>query len=208
MAITFNPIDKSANVTLSNGNLTASVGEVAWSSIRATAAKSSEKWYWEFTTGAFTDAVLGIAQSGMLLSNYVGLDSNGYGLWDNGQTYYNSLSIASPPYYTGDIISVALDLDNAKIWWAINGTWIDSEANPATGVNPRYSGIAEGDWYPAGSLSYTSAVTVNFGATAFSYTIPSGFSAYETSIISSEHIPRIRQKPTNFYNPFPLLGGV
>ena len=32
---------------------------------------------------------------------------------------------------TGDIIGIALDLDNNKLYWSKNGAWINS-ANPET----------------------------------------------------------------------------
>ena len=50
-------------------------------------------------------------------------------------------------YTTGDIISVAMDIDNTKVYFAKNGTWQDS-GNPATATNPAYT-----NWVTAGSVN-------------------------------------------------------
>lgn len=54
---TWNPSDKSANVTLSNGNLTATItANTAFYGARATIGKSSGKWYWEQTVSDTTSS--------------------------------------------------------------------------------------------------------------------------------------------------------
>jgi hypothetical protein len=77
---TWNPSDKNANVTLSGGNLTASVA--SWTThyaARATIWKSSGKWYWEVTvvSNAWT-ILIWVGNSLMSIANnsYVGSDIN------------------------------------------------------------------------------------------------------------------------------------
>ena len=83
-------------------------------------------------------------------------------------------------YGSGDVVlGTALDLDNGKIWWSFNGAWI-ANGNPAAGTYPAYTGLS-GTFYPmVGIWDTASPATVNFGATAFTYTPPTGFSAYYT----------------------------
>ena len=183
MAVTFNPSDKSANITLSNGDLTATVGTNAWCSVRATLSKSSGKWYWE-TTIDVSNAhhCVGIATSDTPVSTMAGADVYSYGYYDSlGQTYHsNTAADYGAPFDAGAIIGIALDLDNGKIWWSKNGVW-QASGDPGAGTNEAYSGLS-GTFFPMYSLHTSPAAgTVNFGASAFTYTIPSGFSMLETT---------------------------
>ena len=59
--------------------------------------------------------------------------SGSYGA--NGRASYNGTADTSVPQYTnGDIIGIALDLDNGKSYFHKNGTYINS-GNPTTGSN-------------------------------------------------------------------------
>jgi len=59
--------------------------------------------------------------------------SGSYGA--NGRASYNGTTDTSVPQYTnGDIIGIALDLDNGKAYYHKNGTYINS-GNPTTGSN-------------------------------------------------------------------------
>jgi hypothetical protein len=46
----WNKADKEANITLSNGDLTATSGTTFWRNVRATIGVSTGKWYWEIKT--------------------------------------------------------------------------------------------------------------------------------------------------------------
>ena len=184
--VTWNSADKSANVTLSNGDLSAAAG--SWYAVRATASKSSGKWYYEVTispnAGTYGILIVGWGSAAATLENVVGIDAYGWG-WGNSQsvtTYHNinpiGLGTAPAP---NDIIQIALDLDNGKIWWGKNGSWFGG-GNPATGANPAYTGVS-GTLFPMVSPFTTSpgVVTANFGNSAFAYTPPAGFSAVGTA---------------------------
>ena len=206
-AITWNPSDKSSKLTLSNNNLTmTSINGSA--SIRSTKSKSTGKLYFEIKcdSGDYFDSC-GVMGSGDSLDATVGQSTTGWGC-DGSYKGYNSGGTATDAsaFAIGDVVGVAVDFTSGKIWWAINNTWIDS-GNPATGANPMFTGLS-GALFAANSSVYGSIVsTVNFGASAFNYTPPSGFSAYDI-VIPSEHITRVSVRQTNFYNNFPLLGGV
>ena len=80
----------------------------------------------------------------------------------------------------GGYLGVAVDLDAGKVWFNANGTWIAS-GNPAAGTSPVYTFTANTMMYPAvgqGSSSPFGKSTINFGATSFIGTTPSGFLAW------------------------------
>ena len=181
MATTLDPNNTSASLTLSNGNLTVfSSAPNAWRQSIATSGTSSGKWYWEATVdaiGGSSDSIMiGVVQT-YGENSQVGALSTGYGChsldgdkWTNGtEGGYGS------SYTTNDVIMIALDMDNGKIYWGENGTWYNS-GDPANQTNPAFTGLT-GVKYPAISCYRSSSqVTFNFGATAFTYTPPSGFS--------------------------------
>lgn len=178
---TLNPLDKSSDLTLSNGNLTVTAGGSGYDTVRSTIGTSTGKWYWEwkYTTVASADAMVGFAKSTASLNNYVGIDDKAWGnymptgnkLFNTGNTAYGSSQAVN------DTVMLALDLDNGKVYWGKNGTWFNS-GNPASGTNPAYTGVS-GTVYAGFSLTNpnVTAGTVNFGQTAFTYSVPSGFNA-------------------------------
>ena len=98
----------------------------------------------------------------------------------------NSLTAYGNTFAANDVISVALDLDNQKIWFAKNGTW-QASGDPAAGTNAAFSGFTvPTDGISAALSGYQSTgASGNFGQRAFSYTPPSGFKALNTQNIAS-----------------------
>ena len=119
----------------------------------------------------------------------------------------NSASSFGASFAANDIIGIAMDLDNNKVYASKNGTWQNS-GNPAsgsTGTGAMYS-ITNGYYYTFTDSSYdsgtdpvhdmncgngffgTTAITTNSGngyagaegASKFNYAVPSGFSALST----------------------------
>lgn len=184
MAVTWNPSDKSADLTLSNGNLTVTHSSGStWAGGRATNSKASGKFYWEVrvdTDNPSTAIRIGIGTSAASLSSGVGDDINGYGYGGRfGKKYYNG---GNPDYgatYTaGDIIGVALDLDAGKIWWSKNGVW-QASGDPGAGTGEAYSGIS-GTFFPMQSTGVSGDVlTARFHSSDFTYSPPSGFIAFD-----------------------------
>ncbi len=170
--------------TFSNGNLTATraLGS-SWLSVFATVSKSTGKWYWEAlcqggggTTSGTVRHQYGVGDGAQ---GYPGQFGTGYG-YDGVGRKWNSASTAAygATWVAGDRIMVALDMDNGRIFFGKNGTW-QASGNPAAGTNPTFTGLS-GAKFPQFGLYPNSPqpqVTVNFGATAFTYTPPSGFIA-------------------------------
>jgi hypothetical protein len=174
---TWNPSDKYAAVTLSGGNLTASTAASTQGGVRATASKAVNKWYWEIaitTVQAGSAPCVGIGTSSASLSQVLGYDVYGWAWQANGfYRHNNSFASAGVSLVDGDVAQIALDLDDGKLWFGKNGTW-NASGNPATGANPIYTGVS-GTIFPIVFGHNLTALTVNFGASAFSYTEPSGF---------------------------------
>lgn len=179
---TWNPSDKNTDITLSGSNLTATCvgGAAAMRAVRGTVGHSSGKHYFEVVMNARgLGQLFGIATASASLSTQCGLDAFGWSYYgDNGNKYNSGSSSAyGATYSTGDVISIALDLDVGKLWFAKNGTW-QASGNPATGANAAFASLS-GTFFPMWSADYVgppfASGTANFGVTTFAYTPPSGF---------------------------------
>jgi hypothetical protein len=164
---TWNPSDKNASITLSNGNLTATDSS-GWFSCRSTISVSKGKWYWEYTVvSGTTQNIYGIANASASLSNLPGGDANGWGYQsvDGQKANNNSASAYGSTFTNGDVIGVALDMDGGTITMYKNGT--------SQGI--MFSSLTGSIFAAVGMRG--ASVTANFGATAFAQTVPSGFNA-------------------------------
>lgn len=154
---------------------------------KATIARSAGKRYFEITVdsmGGSGTPTIGVSQ--MAASGQVG-ESNvvstartaSWGLMANsGDKYFGSVSSYGSALSASDVVMVAVDLGSGKIWWGKNGTWFAS-GNPGAGTGAAFSSVV--DWvYPSVSSGSGSKVTANFGGSAFAYTPPSGFSAWDS----------------------------
>lgn len=184
-AVTWNPSDKSVNVNLSNGNLTAGTSTASESAVRATASKSSGKWYFEVSITSAAIAgngpSIGVANSSAALNNVIGIDVHGWSICKPHFTAHTGATIESHvTLAAGQVVGVAMDLTAGKLWFAVNNTWINS-GDPAAGTNQAYSSVS-GTLFPAVSVysgSPGSVLVGNFTAASQTYTTPSGFSAYD-----------------------------
>jgi len=183
-ASTWDPDNKDASITLSNENLTATGSLTAiWRSVIADIGKFSGKWYWEITVDVdpgTSSHMIGVAHVDMTLTLYCGEDSAGVGYYDStGNTYYNGAGTSYGDAYTaGDIIGIALDCDNDKIFFSKNGVWQDS-GDPVAGTNPAQTIDGAEGWYAVYSSNRNLAeITANFGESSFSYSVPTGYSDY------------------------------
>lgn len=176
---TWNPNDKSSSVSLSNSDLTIDITSTnSYKSAKSIYYSSTSKWYWEVTINVDgpDHMLVGVANSSASVENYCGVDTNGWGYYGfNGNLYYNGSPTAyGNQYRAGDIVGVALDMDNGEVYFSVNGTWQNS-SDPVSRTAPAFTGIS-GDIYAMCSLYLTGQqLTANFGASSFSYTVPSGF---------------------------------
>ena len=186
--ITWSTTNKAATITLTNGNLTATNGIGANAGVMGTSGQASGKYYWEVTL-ADTPSVntrVGAAQ------NYKTATYGGAAYINANATTVdyniNSVTLASPAVTlgAGSVLCFALDFDNKMIWFRVGtGNWNNSgTADPATNTGgyslaALLTGAAQGiSLLPFLMLSGSNhAATANFGDTAFSSAVPSGFTA-------------------------------
>lgn len=172
--VTLNPNDSGTGHTLTNGNLTDTVAVV--SNIRATHGKTTGKWYWEVKIDSGNVAiVIGIANklypiTGTLTTGTTG-DALNYRAYYGLATKYPENIAYGTIFVVGDVVGVALDLDNGKLEFYRNGV---SQGVSHTNL------LGMGEVFPLFRSNNTASrtFTVNFGVTSFAYTIPSGFQPY------------------------------
>lgn len=178
-------------VTLSGGNLvatnTGTTSADQGARVASASGKTSGKYYFELT---FTTMLGGVnigAGIGTTASTYTNLGNSattGVIQYQVGSIYANgsSAGITFGGLSSGTIIEVAADLDNRRIWFRPHGgNWNNNASyNPATNVG--------GITIPAGTMAPVcvfggsvgasgNKFTANFGASAFSGTVPSGFTS-------------------------------
>jgi len=172
---TFNSLSKASNVTLSEGNLKATIAGAGQSrSTVGTIAVSKGKWYWEvkYTTdqvSAFIGLVSADIGWNINTTSYPSSSvSDNVGFNDGGTKYVNgSSSSYGSGFGNNDVIGVAANLDDNEVVFYVNGT----AQNSGTAISKTFSG----DYYPVvqhQSSTGTSNFQINFGNPSF--TISSG----------------------------------
>lgn len=162
--------------TLSNDNLTF-VGGASTSTLyhaTTTEYKITGKWYWEVTVDNLNAiAEIGIISSDTDVSTGLGFcyrtDSNGSHI----RNFSSSLSVYGSKLTTGDIVGIALDIDNKKIEFFKNGVSLGS---------PPVDFAKNAPYSPYASVYNSTKLTFNFGEKDFNYSIPSGYKSYGYSI--------------------------
>ena len=174
---TWNPLDKSTKIVLSNGDLTTTHGAGdSWESIRSNISVTSGKWYWELTGTWTTPGIMGIANSSApIQSNFIGNTADGWGYYGaTGGKTHSGLVAYGATFATGAVIGVALDMDGGTIEFFKNNV---SQGQAFTGIT--------GTIFAACSLfSANDVTTANFGATALTYTPPTGYNAGLFSVVA------------------------
>jgi len=182
---TWNPLTMGSRASLGDGNLTMQGTSIDLCGVTANMGITSGKWYWEIyiARGYATFMYVGLSsgyEGGGDYSGYSQLNGMVPGairLRNNG-TLHDSSSSDDPDRWgtitltstgvqsfdDGDIMMLALDYDNKKLWFGKNGTFMNS-GNPAAGSNQQVSW--DGDVpiiYPAAEPYYTNNnETANFG---------------------------------------------
>jgi hypothetical protein len=182
----YNPLDSGSPSLSIDGNLTYSNGAASHLGIRGSIAiPASGAFYMECVTGSTTNnssaVAFGLGASTVsLTASFAGV-ANIYHLWAAlGGYLYNGATIISSSlgaFNSGDVMQIAVDVTNTKMWLGKNNVWYNSSGgttgNPSTGANPTFTTSMVG-LFPI-SEAYANAVHVNFGQQPFVYTAPSGF---------------------------------
>ena len=195
---TMNPlaITYSAN-TFSEGNLKITTISGASSYNQATIGVSTGKWFWEVkyvsdTDGSSNYARIGIADIDPPNTGGLGeTEGIAYEAINGRKKLRGSQSTYGDTYAPGDIIGVALNLDDNELTFYKNGT----AQNSGTAIDISSYTPKTGFWHPAFNYddgSHSGVLEANFGSPSFSissgnadgngygnfeYTVPSGYYA-------------------------------
>jgi hypothetical protein len=217
---TYNPLLNTQNVpTFAEGNTQAATTGSGVNGGFSSIGVSSAKWYAEFKLSAHSGTnrcILGVTSDPAednRNNEYFGQTARSYSYSAELGRKYNNNSASSygDSYTTNDILGVALDLDNLKIYFSKNGTWQDSgdPESGATGTGAAFTvtapaSTASGNYFfGAGdeSGSHSCTVQANFGNPTFAissgnadangygnfeYAVPSGYLAVCTKNLGSD----------------------
>ena len=162
---TYNPVNVETGFTLSEGSLKAS-SSTDGSTVGATQSRTSGKWYWETTVLAVSNFGVGFLSlesdsfgSVFSANTNLGYGTGEVGVYPNGIVKVNNVSVfTGTSFGVGDILQIAVDLDNQDLYVGVNGTLYNSGAAVSTAIGT--SSIV-----PAFGLSSSSVSTIvsNFG---------------------------------------------
>ena len=186
--------------TATNLNLTATSGQASWETLFGTLAVNSGKWYAEFKTGATgTQAGVIDVQQAQVHDIYGGSLSRGWG-YDSDGIIYNSGNNTGGTYASitaGDVIGVALDMDNHNVYFHKNGTYQNSGDPTSGAAGTGAKSITAGYNYTFFFGAYNGNMSANFGnghfgttditsagsngnGSLFEYDVPTGYYALNT----------------------------
>ncbi len=215
---TMNPLAGYYNGSdFSNGNSTVVTGQSQYSYDVATLGASSGKYYWEVKFDGFTGSsnqysMIGISSTqSTSIAKYLGIFPHDWSYYvASGQSYLmNNTSFPSygTAYLTGDIVGVALDLDNNNLYFSNNGTWQNSGDPTSGATGTGAASITDpdstplGEYFPAvcffdsasrgtfktnfgngyfGTTAVASAGTNASGIGIFEFDVPTGYTALST----------------------------
>lgn len=201
-----------AGSTFSNGNTTVACGGTVYNPFGSTIGVNKGKWYAEFKTlNEPGDGMIGIFAKLGASGNYLGSQQHQWSWYrtagDVGVIKNNSSNIITGinGYTTNDIIGIALDCDNNKLYIHKNGTYITNgtgTGNPSSGTNGisitdpddtdlgfyfmaamDWGGSGRGNWSANfgngyfGTTAVSSAGTNASGIGIFEYDVPTGYTA-------------------------------
>ena len=170
---------------------------------------STGKFYAEFkmtaeSTAAGSYPYIGVCAIDKFSHTYIGAALNSVAFNSNQAVYSDASEIDSGEtnYGDGDIVGVAADITNKKIYFHVNGTYINS-GDPAAGSNGYtipttaesfYSFMcsvygASGTWeanFGSPSFSISSGNADGNGYGNFEYAVPSGYLALCTKNLGSD----------------------
>jgi hypothetical protein len=210
---TLNSLYKSG-VTFAEGNTQADNQSSDFTTALSTIGVANGKWYAEFKV---TDDAAGVTRNAFgvcdaIDGSILAEDELGYQPtgavgdcvgWASGQAKKNGSNVSDydSTYTINDIISVALDCDNGKVYFAKNGTW-ENSGDPTSGATGTGAiSITTGETYLLGGTVYNSTYQANFGNPtyansssvadgngygAFEYAPPSGYLALCTKNLGSD----------------------
>jgi hypothetical protein len=182
-----NPLDTYyfENNSFSNGNLTVSGNNSSFTFCTSTLGVSAGKWYIEakLSAAASGGTRIGVVgRSSTALNEGIGDRQDEIAHQTNGDLKVNGTTTSSwgSTWTVGDIIGIALDLDNNKIYFSKNGTY-QASGNPSTAANGVT--ITAADSTSTGVYRFGFGDNNSTGTSTFQYNFGSGF--FGTTAVAS-----------------------
>ena len=195
---------------LSSGNTEVLFSGASWGGVTSTVAPSTGKWYFESKLVALgSNAIIGVAPADSQGKDntstwYIGQYSGEQGYQNNGAASNGGAGFGDT-YTSADILGVALDCDNAKVYFSKNGVFQNSgdPSSGATGTGamsltadkfytPAVTGNGVSNWemnFGNGYFGTTSHGETNAddaGIGLFKYDVPAGYYALCTNNLGDQ----------------------
>ena len=207
---TMNPLVPTSSLNFSNGNttLTGTNATNYSSNNTSTLGASSGKYYFEIeydTAGSNVSPSVGISPISIYpTTNPTAAVTDFIVITMQNQIYVegtNSASYLGSTPTTGDIIQIALDMDNGKVFFGLNGTFV---GDPVAGTGAAFDGITSGETIALnirplnavfkcnfgngyfGTTAVSSAQNPDDGIGIFEYDVPTGYYALNTKAINAQ----------------------
>jgi hypothetical protein len=206
---TLNPLDNYFQAaTFAEGNTKITTNASNYSASSSTIGVANGKWYFEAKATDVHDSLIGASgQTETSSTNGLGQNANQVGYLSSGNARKggSDTSTGYDSYTDGDIIGVALDIDNSKIYFSKNGTY-QASGDPANNSNgfalTAVASTSTGFYTPSVGDNGSSAAIweMNFGNAPFSissgnsdgaghgnfeYAVPSGYFALCTKNLAN-----------------------
>ena len=197
---TWNPLNVNDNMgSFVNGNLEYETSVSSFRTAFATFGASQGKWYFECKRITGTSFAIGIISldyknrtKNVSYIGGAGDATNNIGYMKDGNTAIGGSETSGyASYGNGDTVMVAMDIDNGKVYFGVNGTWGNS-GDPTSGATGTgaISFTPSGETWTFGVSVYNSHWEANFGSPMyaissgntdgngygnFEYSVPSGY---------------------------------
>lgn len=189
----FNPDNIDTNLIISNYGLTLeNSGVDTWGAGKTYSSLNHGKFYFEVkidNIGAVSKIMVGLGTTDASIANYPGYDSYSAGYYSyNGNKYFNATAASFGNTYTvNDIIGVAINTNNGKVWFSKNGVW-QASGDPENDLNSAFTKTAfiNSAIYPmVGLYSLSSIVTLRIEPSTLSYSPPNGFTSLVDTVYTT-----------------------
>ena len=168
-------------------------GADSWPAIFGTHGASSGKWYYEAVGADNTRWGVGWSTEEFKSGTSNTFSEGHFAYSQDPLTFYqggsNSAINGTPAFTTGNVLQIAIDIDNGKTWFGINNTWVNasngSAGDPAAGTNPTITFSEKGQKHYPKMINNLGDVSVNFGQQGFTYTPPDGFQALNSKNLAT-----------------------
>jgi hypothetical protein len=182
---TWDPAQTSSYALLSNGNLTVTGNTGTAGLTRGVHGLNAGLHYFEITIAATNNDALtayGICNPNFVIANgnRIGIDaalnSGGVQIGQNGVLYFGGTAqVTGNTARASSVIGVAANLTTGNAYFALDNIWIGVDPTSAAGYvywTPPMT------WFPAASVLSSNTGILNVGSTAFTYPLPTGYTAW------------------------------